>query len=92
MSSHSNDVVRELIQSELENKGIENVQEESEDEHFHTSINDTTYEQIKGVPECNFQDSDEQYEEIQLTRNTNAENPLKEHSYANIFKVYQYLE
>ena len=88
MSSHSEDVVRELIQNEPENME----ETHDEDKHFHTSINDTTYEQIKGVPECNFQDSDEQYEEIQLTRNTNAENPLKEHSYANIFKVYQYLE
>ena len=44
-----------------------------EDKHFHTSINDTTYEQIKGVPECNCHDSEEKYEEIHLSKNSNEE-------------------
>ena len=62
LSSHSEDVVRELIQNEPENME----ETHDEDKHFHTSINDTTYEQIKGVPECNCQDSEEKYEKIQL--------------------------
>ena len=95
-SSRTEDVVSELIQNELENETItEFLKEESdedESQHSQTTKNDTIYEPMKGKSECNFQDSDEQYEEIQLSKNSNEKNQLKEHPYANIFEIGHYLE